>query len=248
MNSPFMNVLMFHDVVNDRYPKSGFTRVGAAQYVLRHDQFENIVEEAILTDDSVVFSFDDGGSSFFNVIAPALEKCGRRGVFCITTSFIGSPGFMTADQIVDLDRRGHVIASHSHTHPKIISELPYRQIQEEWMQSKEILESIVGHDITVASVPGGAVSGNVAKAMEEAGYRTIYTSEPTDIPYMCGEAMIMGRFTITHNSTPQDIRKLLSDKWWRRYLLGRYKTLRFSKMLLGSHYNTLKQFVLKLKR
>jgi peptidoglycan/xylan/chitin deacetylase (PgdA/CDA1 family) len=68
----------------------------------------------------LLFTFDDGGVSFLDLIAPALERHGWRGLFFIATNWIGSPGFLKASQIAELRQRGHhigtafVLASRAH--------------------------------------------------------------------------------------------------------------------------------------
>ena len=54
---------------------------------------------------------------------------GWRGHFFITTGRIGSAGFVNEAQIRDLRRRGHVIGSHSSTHPTRMSYLPWEQME-----------------------------------------------------------------------------------------------------------------------
>lgn len=243
-----MHILMFHDVVNAQHQASGFKKVGAIQYCLDEDKFVQLLDEAIKVDDSVVLSFDDGGSSFYHVIAPLLEKYGKRGIFFISTKYIGTPGFMTSEEIKELDVRGHIIASHSHSHPKIISELPVDKIRQEWIISKEILESIIKHKVEIASIPGGAVSDEVLEIMSESGYQAIYTSEPTSIERKVGTTTIYGRFAITETSTPEYVRKVLKDKSFQKRLIIRYKLLRLGKRILGGRYNTFKQLLLGIKR
>lgn len=239
-------VLMYHDVVNARHPKSGFQKVGALQYTIDSRVFSEQVSEFCTK--NVVFSFDDGGDSFYNEIAPVLEYKEQNGIFFISTKYIDTPYFLTKTQIKELDERGHVIASHSHTHPGVISGLSYNEIVKEWKLSKRILEEIVGHTVTVASVPGGAVSNDVIRAAAEAGYKTLYTSEPTtEIRNEFGVEVI-GRYTVSRDTTIEILDKIVNDPYYRASLQKRYKRLLLAKRLLGSNYNRLKQLVLNLKR
>ena len=64
-----------------------------------------------------MISFDDARGSQYSIAAPILEKYGFRGVFFIMTVCINKPGYLSAQQIKDLYRRGHVIAAHSYDHP-----------------------------------------------------------------------------------------------------------------------------------
>lgn len=238
-------VLMYHDVVNRLHPKSGFQKVGALQYTLNSRVFSEQVNK--YSNENVIFSFDDGGESFYTEIAHVLEHYNQSGIFFISTQYIDTPYFLTKNQIKELDERGHVIASHSHTHPGVISGLSYNEIVKEWKLSKRILEEIVGHTVTVASVPGGAVSNDVIRAAAEAGYKTLYTSEPTtEIRNEFGIEVI-GRYTVSKDTTIEILDKIVNDSYYRVSLQKRYKRLLLAKRLLGSNYNRLKQLILKLR-
>ena len=238
-------VLMYHDVVNELHPKSGFQKVGALQYTLNSRVFFEQVTR--FNGDYIVFSFDDGGESFYTVIAPILEHNNQKGIFFISSKYIGTEYFLTKEQIKELDKRGHLIASHSHTHPLIISELSYNEIVNEWKTSKTLLEEIVGHEVTVASVPGGAVSKDVIKAAAEVGIKTLYTSEPTTEVRIEYGIEVIGRFTVSKDITMEFFDKIVSDKNYRVQLQKRYKRLLLVKKFLGSNYNRFKQLVLKLR-
>src|SRR5437868_8980127 len=44
-----------------------------------------------------------------------------RGEFFVVTTWIGTPGFMTADHLREPAARGHGVHSHSRTHPRLSS-------------------------------------------------------------------------------------------------------------------------------
>lgn len=86
---------------------------------------------------------------------------------------------MTKKQIKELRERGHIIGSHSHSHPQNISELANSDLLEEWSRSKKLLESITGEEIKMASIPNGYSNERVALQAFQAGYDLLYTSEPS---------------------------------------------------------------------
>lgn len=113
--------------------------------------------------------------------------------------------------------------------------------------SKCILEEIVGQTVTTASVPGGAVSNDVIRAAAEAGYKTLYTSEPTtEIRNEFGVEVI-GRYTVSKDTTIEILDKIVNDSYYRASLQKRDKRLLLAKRLLDSNYNRLKQLILKLR-
>src|SRR5437867_8744422 len=124
---------MYHDVVPEgEDDASGFPGPGAAVYKLHRGEFEKHIA-AIHAAGCVVESldglgnwgqrrplfltFDDGGVSAVSPIADVLEGFGWRGHFFVTTGCIGQPAFLSTEQIRDLRKRGHVIGSHSCSHP-----------------------------------------------------------------------------------------------------------------------------------
>src|SRR4051812_33126946 len=65
----------------------------------------------------VFLTFDDGAESAYTFVAGLLEERGWRGHFFIITNWIGRPGYVDRRQIRELHSRGHVIGSHTCTHP-----------------------------------------------------------------------------------------------------------------------------------
>ena len=49
---------------------------------------------------------------------------------------------------------------------------------DEWTKSRSVLEDVLGHDVAIASLPGGYFSPTVAETAAEAGLRVLFTSEP----------------------------------------------------------------------
>ena len=88
---------MYHDIVTKTDKSSGFQNDSAFQYKVEESAFEEQVKA--LQGKDVVFTFDDGGESFLTKIAPILEKYGFKGVFFISTKYIGTQGFLTKEQV-----------------------------------------------------------------------------------------------------------------------------------------------------
>lgn len=238
-------------MVSEVYPRSGFQRVGAIQYTLTAEQFEAHVRENCQETGHglpLVFTFDDGGSSFYTLIADILERYGQRGMFFISTDYLGQENFLTAEQVRELDRRGHIIGSHSHTHPRNIALLSQSECLREWTESRRILETIVAHPVTAASVPGGATSGMVIRCMAEAGYKEIYTSEPTVVAKSQGTVTLYGRYGVTQGMTAASISELATSPARRKQLHRKYQLLRLAKCVMGKQYNKVKQMWLRIRR
>lgn len=204
--------LLYHDVYGDDPAESGFEGTGARRYKLSRAEFElqvaSLAEVAVtppLTDmgaaggaDGKPFAItvDDGGVSYHSVIAGCLESRGWRGHCFMTTDWIGRSGFLDASKLRELHARGHVIGSHSVTHPARFAACGWDQMLREWTDSRRALQDILGADVTSASVPGGYFSRRVAQAARVAGFTTLFTSEPETRVRDVGGCRVFGRHTL----------------------------------------------------
>lgn len=234
---------MYHDIINDCDKSSGFQNESAFQYKVQ----ENVFEEHLraLEKKDVVFTFDDGGVSFYTKAAPLLEKYGRRGVFFIATDYIGTAGFLSIEQILDLHKRGHIIGSHSCSHPENMSSLKNENIQNEWTESAAVLMRIIGRAVTTASIPNGYSSTEIIRAAQSAGYKELYTSEPTTKTILSGSMCLIGRYVVHDNMSAADVLRIIDSKGYRRKLEVRWRLLTVLKAILGNKYNKVKSLLVK---
>jgi peptidoglycan/xylan/chitin deacetylase (PgdA/CDA1 family) len=144
----------------------------------------------------VLITFDDGGASGTLYIADMLEARGWIGNFFITTGQIGRPGFMDAGALRDLRRRGHVVGSHSASHPARMSACTPAELDREWGDSIDRLAELLGERVEVASVPGGYHSRAVAEAAARACLRVLFTSEPVVRIHAVHDCLVVGRFGV----------------------------------------------------
>jgi peptidoglycan/xylan/chitin deacetylase (PgdA/CDA1 family) len=241
--------IMYHDVVESgNYSASGFTDAGADLYKLDRTEFARHLEaiRTAIGDREVSLTFDDGGVSAYETVASMLEQYSWRGHFLITTDWIGRPAFLNADQIRELDRRGHVVGSHSCSHPMRIARLSGDQIFGEWKRSTERLAEIVGHPVKVASVPGGYYSRKVAEGAAQAGIETLFTSEPTAHVQVVGGCRVMGRYVVRRGMGPEWSAGFAAGKVAPRLRQALFwKAKRVAKALGGGLYLRVREAMLK---
>ncbi len=243
--------LMYHDVYYDDTNESGFFRERDLPYKIEASKFEEQVkrisdycETNKLPKDYVVFTFDDGGKSFYSVIAPILEKYGYKGLFFITTKYIGTKNFISSDEIRELHKSGHIIGSHAHTHQHLYA-LSDKEVEEEWKKSIEILGKIVGEPIIYASIPNGDTSKCVLCNAYKYGIEYIYTSEPTTNVSLYGRMKIIGRYVLLADNTVDYVILIISNRRKRFVLLCRFSLLKIIKMILGKYYIKLKNYLFR---
>jgi len=218
----------YHDVLPvGAREVSGFTGADAATYLVELPQFQRQLD-ALALDGHVstvdteptplpahrqcLLTFDDGGESAHSYIAGELEARGWRGCFFVTTSLIGSSGFLRAEQILDLHKRGHVIGSHSVSHRGRMSRMPRERVRAEWQGSADLLAGIVGEPITAASIPSGYYAPHVAEEAAAAGIRFLYTQKPTTRPVQVDGCLVLGRYTVRRWTAPATIAALANGE------------------------------------
>src|SRR5215207_2750512 len=185
--------LLYHDVVEPGdFDASGFPGRPSARYKLEWPRFREhllaldagaeapAVSAAELLGSrcppgSWLLTFDDGGASAVRV-GDALTERGWRGHFFITVDRIGTPGFVDEEGVRALVRQGHVVGSHSVSHPERMSRCSWATLLEEWSASAATLSRITGEEVRTASVPGGYYSREVAAAAAAAGLGVLFTS------------------------------------------------------------------------
>jgi peptidoglycan/xylan/chitin deacetylase (PgdA/CDA1 family) len=252
-----MNALMYHDVVAaGAEDSSGFPGRDAALYKITPEAFAAHLRA--LTRSSPprstgsdaasghgrALTFDDGGVSAMQA-ADSLDSRGLTGHFFVTANFIGTPGFVTASHIRELARRGHVVGSHSCSHPLRMGHCAWPQLLEEWSRSRGILSEILGDDVRVASVPGGDFAPRVAEAAGVAGITRLFTSEPTANPQDVFGVTVFGRFTIQRWTTAETVAALAAGGWLacaRQAVV--WKAKKMTKRLGGERYLQIRKLLL----
>lgn len=233
---------MYHDIVTPSDKGSGFQNESAFQYKVDENRFEEQVKS--LKGKNIVFTFDDGGVSFYTKAAPVLEKYGFRGVFFISTSYIGTSGFLTEVQIKELSNRGHIIGSHTHTHPDDISKLSREEVRREWKQSYDTLVGILGECVSIASIPNGNTTSMVLEEAVNSGFTEIYTSQPTTKVTSYRNHRLIGRYVIHNNMTTQDVVSIATCRGTQFKMSVKWHILSIIKKILGSSYKSIKSKVI----
>lgn len=253
--------LLYHDVTAEGMDdSSGFAGPGAARYKLTPDEFSRHLNSIAAkvhdlprsdparldqSSDQWTITFDDGGVSAATTIADLLEQRNWRGWFFIATDFIDTPGFCTRAQIRELHQRGHVIGSHSCSHPERISSCSIEQLQDEWARSCAILADLVGEPITTASVPGGFYSADVAKTAAVAGIRWLFNSEPTTGEFLVDGCRVLGRYNVYRGMSAADAGSLISDPWRRWRQAAFWSAKKAAKTVAAPLYKIVRQRLLQ---
>jgi peptidoglycan/xylan/chitin deacetylase (PgdA/CDA1 family) len=252
--------LEYHDVVGpDAFDESGFPGAGPGSYKLLASDFDRHLDAIAASiprpagratdwltnpgrDRPLFITFDDGGISAYTRIADALERRGWRGHFFVTSGRIGSRTFVSADQIRALHARGHIIGSHSQSHPPRMGACSPEQVLDEWTRSVAMLAGILGEPVLTASVPGGFYTPMVAEMAARTGVRVLFTSTPTTRCHTVDGCHVVGRYTLRRWSRADTAAALASGRLGPRSAQwALYTSLNLARTLAGDHYTRLRQ-------
>jgi peptidoglycan/xylan/chitin deacetylase (PgdA/CDA1 family) len=234
--------LLFHDVFVSDPGESGFNSPAADRYKLSVREFNAQLRAlgapaAPGAAGAVRLTFDDGGVSFYTIVADKLEALGMGASCFVTTDYIGRPGFLDTAQIRELDARGFAIGAHSASHPARFSSLKASEMLREWIDSRSRLEDLLGHAVTIGSVPGGYFSTAVARTAARAGLQRLFNSEPVRHSRAVDGCEVVGRFTIRRGAPADLARRLVrSAPWARSKEWAVWNAKGLVKPLLGSSY------------
>ncbi len=196
-----MIILNFHGVG----PLTRDVDPGERDCWLETGHFEEILD-LVRGDHRVSLTFDDGNASDFEIALPMLVDRGMRAAFFICSGRLGEATFLDSQQVRELDRRGMEIGSHG------VGHLPWRSLDdhrltEELRASRAALKSVCGSVVDAAACPFGSYDRRVLRALDAAGYRTVFTSDGGPC---AGRGRLRARNTIKRTTTPRDIQSMLT--------------------------------------
>jgi peptidoglycan/xylan/chitin deacetylase (PgdA/CDA1 family) len=145
----------------------GFTPVTAGALV-DHLQFGTDLPSR-----PVLLTFDDGSETHHSVALPALTALGFTATFFPMTVVLNKPGWLSDDQLRDLDRAGMTIGAHTWDHHRL-DQLASDQWGTQLDQPKAHLAGILGHPVDLMAYPYGVWSQEALTRVGAAGYRAAF--------------------------------------------------------------------------
>jgi len=192
---------------------------------------------------SVCITFDDGCETDLIAAAPLLREFGFNATFYLAAGFLGTPGYLTANQVRELDSQGFEIGCHSMTHP-YLSDLPEPELKREIVDAKLHIEQIVSHPIDHFSCPGGRFNRRTLEMARRAGFRTVsnslfHANTSRTSPYHLGRVAMLREMPLAEFAAT-----CRSQGLWKKRLQHRVRR-GVQRMLGNGIYDRLRKALLK---
>ena len=129
-----------------------------------------------LPEKPIVLTFDDGYADNYTKMLPILEAHNMTAVVYVITNELGKPGYLTFDNLKDMQRRGLEIGSHTSDHLPLTSLNKITQ-RRQMRESKIFLEWSGLEPICSLSYPNGEFNSELEEMLREENYLTAVTGE-----------------------------------------------------------------------
>lgn len=170
-------IVYYHDV-GVQYTKMGTPLKIIDEQIneMRACGFE-IVPHLTCHNNQVMIAFDDGWKGLYDEKDYFIAK-GIRPTIFIAVDLIGKDGYMTIDEIRQLQDKGFIFESHTWSHKGLPDFKTDTDLKHELVDSKNQLEVLLNTEITSLCFPQGRFSSKVIEMSQKAGYKDLYSSIP----------------------------------------------------------------------
>lgn len=145
-------------------------------HTISPDELYNaLTEGGELPPNPVLITFDDGYVDNYTNAYPILKAHNMKATIFVVPGFTNvNKGYLTWDQMLEMEQNGITIESHTMNH-KPLEGLSDDQIRAELKDSKQRLESRLGHPVEFLAYPTGTYNLHIASIAKELGYRAAFT-------------------------------------------------------------------------
>lgn len=122
----------------------------------------------------VMVCFDDGWAGLYEAKDFFVENKVFPTVF-IAVDLIGKPGYLSLQQIKELQNEGFLFEGHTWSH-RDLTTFDDEGLRHEIIDSKEELSRLLGKEVEAICFPRGRFSNKVCQLCVEVGYKKLYSS------------------------------------------------------------------------
>jgi peptidoglycan/xylan/chitin deacetylase (PgdA/CDA1 family) len=138
--------------------------------------FDALYRGVALPSKPVLLTFDDGYVDHVTQVLPVLKRHRMVATFYVVTRRVHEAGFLTTQQIRELEAAGMDIGAHTRTHASLPALSP-ALLHDEVAGSQADLRRILGHPVYWFAYPYGTFSPAVVDAVRRAGFLLATTTQ-----------------------------------------------------------------------
>lgn len=187
-NDKSIPILMYHSI---NYEKGNPIRLPAEKFreqmqylkdngyttLTLDDVYNFFVHNMPVPDKSVAITFDDGYADNYENAYPILKELGFRAtIFVITSTVDKDPSYLTSEELIEMQKNGINIESHTVSHGNLDT-MPYNTQLKELTDSRKYLESLLGNCIKYIAYPSGKYNDKTIEALKKSGYDMAVTAD-----------------------------------------------------------------------
>ena len=139
--------------------------------------YEYLMKNIPIPEKSVVLTFDDGYENNYTDMFPVLKKYNFKAtIFVITSNIDKNPNSMTSKQLLEMEKYGVDIESHTVNHDNL-KELSIDKQLQTLVKSKQDLERILNKQVNFFAYPYGGYNKSAIESVKKAGYTMAFTTD-----------------------------------------------------------------------
>lgn len=190
-----INAFIYHRFDDARYPSTNvpvdiftkqleFLREHNIPAVSTQDISERIARGEPLPEHGVMITVDDSYLSFYEAGMPVIRKFGVPVSLFVNTDSVGTPGYMTWEQIREVAAQGVEIGNHTASHAYLVEKVS-GETDAQWRQriyndidrAQQAFERELGLVPNIFAYPYGEYSAEIIEVLKELGFIAAYAQQ-----------------------------------------------------------------------
>lgn len=156
---------------------------------------------------TLILTFDDGDKSSYDIVFPELKSRNLKASFFVTTRQLNEKGFVTRENLIEMEKAGQDIQSQGHNNEDFI-ESTIAQVHKSMYLSKKILEETLDKKVLFLVYPNSSFNSEVIRVAQDVGYEWALSTESGKF---FDHYMIMERVSIPGGSDLNEFKEKLNE-------------------------------------
>lgn len=188
-------IIYYHDF----YEGKRYTDMGTSLSLLKNhltvlkNNGYRVVDKIMKPDLEISVMLDDGFRGIWDCREFFYQENIHPTIF-IAKSLVGQEGYLTEEEIKELNQHGWIFQSHTVSHTSL-NDFTLEELDYQLRESKVYLEALLGKEIKEICAPQGKYSNWVCEHAYRAGYDVFYSSTPGNY----SERLTDFSFVVTRN-------------------------------------------------